>query len=150
MTPKTITSKTFLAHFFDHNDRTEKRFCFILGAGASRASGIQTGGELVLQWLEELEARYSPDELEKWYADAEIDRANPAASYLKIYDKRYEFDKRDGYAFLETLMEGKEPSCGYAVLAWILGTTHNNIVITPNFDSLTEDALFIYTQKKRW
>jgi Tfp pilus assembly protein PilF len=45
-------------------------------------------------------------------------------------------------------MEGKEPSCGYSVLAQILEQKPHKIIITTNFDSLTEDALFIYSRKK--
>jgi hypothetical protein len=150
MTPRTIASKTFLHHFCDRNGQSEKRFCFILGAGASRACGIKTGAELAKQWIDELEESYSDskEELELWYGEKKIDKNNPAASYSAIYDKRFEFDERDGYAFLEEQMDGKEPSCGYAILAWILSNKPHNIVITPNFDSLTEDALFIYTKKK--
>ena len=150
MTPRTIASKTFLHHFCDRNGQSEKRFCFILGAGASRASGIKTGAELAKQWIDELEESYSDskEELELWYGEKKIDKNNPAVSYSAIYDKRFEFDERDGYAFLEEQMDGKEPSCGYAILAWILSNKPHNIVITPNFDSLTEDALFIYTKKK--
>ena len=150
MTPRTIASKRFLHHFCDRNGQSEKRFCFILGAGASRASGIKTGAELAKQWIDELEESYSDsnEELELWYAENKIDKNNPAVSYSAIYDKRFEFDERDGYAFLEEQMDDKEPSCGYAILAWILSNKPHNIVITPNFDSLTEDALFIYTKKK--
>ena len=45
-------------------------------------------------------------------------------------------------------MDGKEPSCGYSVLVQVLANTQNNVVITTNFDSLTEDAMFMYTNKK--
>ena len=45
-------------------------------------------------------------------------------------------------------MEDAEPSCGYSFLAEILAQGTHDIVITTNFDSLTEDALFIYTAKK--
>ena len=143
MTPRTIASKTFLHHFCDRKGQSEKRFCFILGAGASRASGIPTGAELARQWIGELEERYPGEELEQWYAEAKIDKHDPASGYSAIYDKRFELDERDGYAFLEEQMDEKEPSCGYAILSWILTNTVHNIVITPNFDSLTEDALFI-------
>jgi hypothetical protein len=147
MEPQIITSRLFLEHFCD-NARVDKRFCFILGAGASRNSGIPTGAELVKVWYADLQKRYSDEKLKSWIDSEEINVNDLAASYSKIYDKRYELNKKDGYAFLETQMEGKEPSCGYAALAWIMGHTRNNIVITTNFDSLTEDALFIYTQKK--
>jgi hypothetical protein len=35
----------------------DRRFAFVLGAGASRSSGIKTGGELVREWLEILYRR---------------------------------------------------------------------------------------------
>ncbi|MCG8344522.1 MAG: hypothetical protein MI685_05075, partial [Chlorobiales bacterium] len=144
---KQISLKTFLAHFCE-NIRADKKFCFILGSGASRPSGIKTGGELVDIWMEELEVHYEKEELQEWFKAEKIDLSDPAAHYSKIFGKRYDLDKQTGYAFLEKLMEGKEPSCGYSILAQILSETPHNIVITPNFDSLTEDALFIYTQKK--
>ncbi len=37
---------------------------------------------------------------------------------------------------------------GLLPLAALLANTRNNLVITTNFDSLVEDALFIYTDKK--
>ena len=40
-------------------------------------------------------------------------------------------------------MTGKSPSCGYYYLADLLCNTKNRLVITTNFDSLMEDALFI-------
>ncbi|NTW70076.1 MAG: tetratricopeptide repeat protein [Chlorobiaceae bacterium] len=144
---KTISSKAFLGHFCE-DIREDKKFCFILGSGASRSSGIKTGAELVKQWIQELEERYSKEELESWYVQEEIAKDDPAAHYSKIFDKRYGLNKKDGYAFLEKLMENVEPSCGYSVLAQIMTQHPHNIVITPNFDSLSEDALFIYTQKK--
>ncbi|NTW73086.1 MAG: hypothetical protein HGA49_12715, partial [Eubacteriaceae bacterium] len=142
-----ISSKRFLAHFCDSN-RRDKKFCFILGAGASRSSGIPTGSELAKIWFDEVREMLTETELNEWIQKESIDELNLAAHYPKIYDKRFELSMKDGYAFLEKQMESKEPSCGYAFLAWILSETVNNIVITPNFDSLTEDALFIYTQKK--
>jgi NAD-dependent SIR2 family protein deacetylase len=86
MSPRTIASKTFLHHFCDRNGQSEKRFCFILGAGASRASGIPTGAELARQWIGELEERYPGEELEQWYAEAKIDKNDPAPGYSAIYD----------------------------------------------------------------
>ena len=144
---KKISLKTFLAHFCE-DFRKDKKFCFILGSGASRPSGIKTGGELVDIWLKELEEHYEEDELREWFESEKIDRNDAKAHYSKLFEKRFDLDKKIGYAFLEELMEGAEPSCGYSILAQILSETPHNIVITPNFDSLTEDALFIYTQKK--
>jgi protein O-mannosyl-transferase len=143
---KEISLKQFIAHFGE-NLRKEKRFCFILGAGASKTSGIKTGGELVTQWIKELK-EIDEDALTKWMIEKGITEDDYASHYSAIFDKRFELSKKDGFAFLEKIMEGVEPSCGYSVLAQILEKGKHNIVLTTNFDSLTEDALFIYTQKK--
>jgi len=144
---KKISLQTFLYHF-SNNHRKDKKYCFILGAGASKQSGIPTGAELVKEWMNQLTEMLPKDILNQWKSEKKILDDNLAEHYSEIYDKRFELDKKEGYAFLEQLMEGIDPSCGYSVLAQILATTNHKIVITTNFDSLTEDALFIYTRKK--
>ncbi len=142
-----ITLRAFL-HLFCKNIREDKKYCFILGSGASKPSGIRTGGELVHEWMSQIEDRYGHKDTEHWMNEERIIADELEKDYSKIYSKRFELDKKEGFAFLEKLMENREPSCGYSVLAQILAATHHKIVITTNFDSLTEDALFIYTQKK--
>jgi tetratricopeptide (TPR) repeat protein len=44
-------------------------------------------------------------------------------------------------------MEKAIPSLGYYYLAEIIDSTQNKLVITTNFDSLTEDSLYIYNNK---
>jgi len=141
-----ISLKKFISHFGD-NLRKEKRFCFILGAGASKTSGIPTGWELANQWIKELKESDEED-LTTWLQENGIAEKDYASHYSDIFDKRFELSKKDGFAFLEETMGSAEPSCGYSVLAQILAKGTHNIVITTNFDSLTEDALFIYTHKK--
>lgn len=143
---KKITLSKFISHFGE-NLRNEKRFCFILGAGASITSGIPTGDKLVNQWIDELKTSDEQD-LNQWLIEKNIVDENYACHYSDIFDKRFELSKKNGFAFLEKIMDNAEPSCGYSVLAQILAGGKHNIVITTNFDSLTEDALFIYTQKK--
>lgn len=142
-----ISLKEFI-HYFTDQAREDKKFCFILGAGASKASGIPTGGELAQDWFEQMSEKCTTDELTEWIAEKNIDSNNLAVSYCDIYDRRFSIRKEDGYAYLESIMEGKTPSVGYSFLAQILAQGHHRVVITTNFDSLTEDALFIYTEKK--
>ena len=144
---KTIKLKTLLSHFKE-NKREDRKYCFIIGSGASKQSGIKTGGELVEQWIKKLDRDYGEDEVIAWMADANIQSDNLAPHYSTIYSKRFELDPKEGYYELEKLMEGKEPSCGYSVLAQVLANTQHNIVISTNFDSLMEDAMFIYTNKR--
>lgn len=141
-----LSLKKFIAHFCE-GIRQEKRFCFILGAGASKSSGIPTGAELAKKWIAELEEQDN-DDLEEWLKENQIDKNDYATHYSDIFAKRFELSPKNGFAFLESVISDAEPSCGYSFLAQILAKDKHNIVITTNFDSLTEDALFIYTQKK--
>ena len=143
--PRTITLKQFLRHFEEQRNR---KFCFILGAGASKSSGIPTGAELAFQWLNEIEEDLDKDQFETWLKEKGIARDDPASFYPQIFARRFEVARQGGYDFFEEIMEKAEPSCGYSFLAEILAQGKHDIVITTNFDSLTEDALFIYTSKK--
>lgn len=53
----------------------------------------------------------------------------------------------DGLNFLEKMMEHVNPGVGYVVLAYLLNETQHNVVITTNFDHLTEDAVNYYSYK---
>jgi protein O-mannosyl-transferase len=50
-----LTEAGFLTEFLNqHTQRTDRPFCFVLGAGASRSSGIPTAVEMARVWLREL------------------------------------------------------------------------------------------------
>ena len=70
--------------------------------------------------------------------------------YFDIYKLRYYPEIDNGFSYLESKMENTEPSIGYRIMAHMLAdnTMNSNIVITTNFDSLIEDALFLHTDKK--
>jgi Tfp pilus assembly protein PilF len=123
-----------------------KRYCFILGAGASRASGIKTGAEMAKVWLEEME-KIEPKTLQKWIEKNNIDKSDPGLYYSKIYEQRFRLDPASGFIRLQNEMENAIPSPGYYYLAEIIDSTQNKLVITTNFDSLTEDSLYIYKNK---
>lgn len=120
------------------------RFCFILGAGASRSSGIPTGGELAERWFKEISVFF--DDFESWKKRFHIDEHNLGKHYGEIYRKRFELVYEEGYQYLESIMKDVEPSFGYSILAQIVSSTKHNVVITTNFDSLTEDAVFIFAK----
>jgi tetratricopeptide (TPR) repeat protein len=124
-----------------------KRYCFILGAGASRASGIKTGAEMAKEWLEELE-KNEKESTQEWIEKEKIDKKDIGSHYSKIYGRRFRLDPASGFIRLQNEMEKAIPSPGYYHLAEIIDETQNKLVITTNFDSLTEDSLFIYKDKK--
>lgn len=148
--PDEWTERGLVAHFGRvHRTQPDKPFCFVLGAGASVTSGIPPGGAVARKWLEELHEREGSGDFEAWIRGDEhgidgLDPDDPAASYPRIYQRRFRLDPDEGYAWLEDLMDGKRPGFGYSVLADILSTSQHKVVITTNFDNLVADALYTY------
>lgn len=145
---KEITQKDLVRIFKDnYENKSDTRFVFLLGAGASVQSGISSANKLAKKWIEEIKEDLG-DNFEKWLTDTKIDKHNLAFSYTEIFQKRFEHNPKNGYEYLQKLMEGIEPSIGYSILSQILEQTNHNFVITTNFDSLIEDALFLFTSQR--
>lgn len=145
---KKLSLNEFVKQYILDQDSKSRKYCFILGAGASKQSGIPTGGELAKKWLEEISEKYDQSTVQEWKDKINLIEGQEAEKYSEIYAKRFEITPKEGYLFLEKIMESIEPSFGYSVLAQILGKTEDRIVITTNFDSLLEDAMFIYTKQR--
>lgn len=136
----------------DHTRMPNRSFAFVLGAGASRASGIKPAGQMVNDWIRALyrEATGHVDGDGKVWATAATlainayDPKDPAASYSELYHRMYARDPDRGYAYLEEQMREAEPSYGYSVLGRIMDNTRHKIVVTTNFDNLVADALSIF------
>ena len=126
----------------------ETRFCFLIGAGASKSSGIKTGGELSKEWYETLKNDLAEDELTKWKNNNSFDENNIGAYYPHLYQKRYEIAPQIGYEEFKKMMENIEPGLGYIILSQIITSERHNFVITTNFDYLIEDSVRMYTSKK--
>ena len=117
---------------------------------------------------DEMTHRFS--EIEKAWEEARKKKDGYLSSeyYFDLYKLRFHPNPQNGYRFLEQKMDDKEPSLGYRVLSLLLtkarkeeakkedrekeyeleDSNQHNLVITTNFDSLTEDALFLYSDKK--
>lgn len=138
----------------DHRLMPDRPFLFILGAGASKASGIRTAAEFVKDWLETLyheDPEHPELSFEDWVRQnrAGIEGFDPddwAVAYPRVYERCFRHDPDRGYAYLEDAMKDARPSYGYTVLAQILGTTEHKVVITTNFDNLAADAVALCTQ----
>lgn len=174
---KLISAKR-LSQMMKEASENRERFCFILGSGASVESGIPSGSSLEMQWMDclmgKLEDRGMPamnaDETreiaaalrdenaiehdfqeieEAWLQAKKESRSIPSKYYFDIYKLRFHANPHQGYSYLERIMERCDPSLGYHTLAKLLTENNlHNLVITTNFDSLVEDALFLYTNKK--
>lgn len=168
-----IISTEMMIKVIQESNENNERFCFILGSGASIESGIASGIELEKRWMDYLmgesndeknplgDPQIVRDYAKKLKDDGVIqydfsqiendwkDNKLSSEYYFDLYTLRFYPDYNNGYRYLEKQMESAEPSLGYRVLAKLLtDRKKNNLVITTNFDSLTEDALFLYTDKK--
>jgi hypothetical protein len=157
--PTKWTLEGFVEHFdFVHQKMPDHKFVWVLGAGASLASGIPSGSELVDRWLNEIHVREDGDKtaLKDWATanNLGIDKfkyEDRAAFYAKVYERRFRDYPDEGYAYLESVMADADPSPGYSILAAALAgddtkrLPRHNAVVTTNFDNLVADALSIYT-----
>lgn len=155
-TPKTMLEHRFLDHIYD-GYQAGQRYCFVLGAGAAKASGIRTGEEMMREWREYLRGK-GPDYIQDCAKELGLKRGDyqhifedayslENDDYFTLFDLRFAGEPNVAYAYLEKQMEGKYPSYGYFPLAMLLFHTENRLVITTNFDTLLEDALYTYTIK---
>ncbi len=144
-----------------HENMPDRRFCFVLGAGASKPSGIPTAGELGKDWLKRLHieavgADPNNQDFAQWLSDAnhgipglprETSITHVAAAYPQIYNAKWGHDRAQGHAEIERLIEAAKPSYGYYALAEILASddstkpSRHNVVITPNFDNFPAETL---------
>ena len=139
-----ISLEGFIDEVKDVSDGPHQRkFCFVLGAGASINSGIKSGQQLVDLWDAELQKR-NPQALQAWKAKFGITSENKYSFYSQYYEYRFRSHPGDGYNYLEKMMEHAKPSAGYVMLAYLLTHTPHNVVITTNFDHLIENAISYY------
>ncbi|MDE6625675.1 MAG: tetratricopeptide repeat protein [Lachnospiraceae bacterium] len=165
-----IISSRQLVRAVEEGLRNSERFCFILGSGASVSSNIPMGGELEYKWMKEIEEEFGLEEIsalaermreskqleydfneikQTWQNAKKMKTPLPSKYYFDIYKLRFFPNHRNGYHYLEKIMADAKPSLGYYPLALMLTRGDgNNLVITTNFDSLVEDALFLYTNSK--
>lgn len=155
--PKRMSEERFVQDISE-NYRVGVRYCFILGSGASFRSGIPTGQKMMQDWRNELlksESKYPGFIKESALAagiglsDGEYERLFEAEDYqvksedyFTFYDIRYEGKAPVAYRYLQDIMVKAKPSFGYYALSEFLVKTENKLVITTNFDTLTEDTIY--------
>ncbi|MDP8080144.1 SIR2 family protein [Phocoenobacter skyensis] len=148
--PKQMNQKQLVRIFKDVKklNSSETRFCFLIGAGASKSSGIPTGWELSREWYNDLKNDLDETELSDWKKESGFEEDRIGEFYSSIYQKRYETSPQLGYDKFKKIMEPIEPGLGYVILSQILANEKHNFVITTNFDYLIEDAVRMYTPTK--
>jgi Flp pilus assembly protein TadD/NAD-dependent SIR2 family protein deacetylase len=125
------------------------RFAFFLGAGASRQSDIITAGEMIRHFKERITAQCCPDDAktddekaawmsaQEWYT-------KDGNQYCKLFEK-FEPKEIGRQRYIESIIERREPSFGYVVLANLIASNYINTIITTNFDDLVYSACTTFT-----
>jgi hypothetical protein len=148
MPVKTISTEIFINHLRDTIRNPDNKICFILGAGASVESGIDSGAKLALEWYGELAQFHSPERIDEWKKEVSFDEKNIPGFYSQLFNFRYEGHPEDGIDYITSIIEKGVPGFGYTIMSQLLQRTHHNVIITTNFDTLIEESLYIYADKR--
>ena len=139
---RNIKQDRLLRSITDNLSGEGTRFAFLLGAGASRSSGIGTAAELASKWVKQLKED-DPEAFLGLRINNSYDSSELAKCYRAIYQARFGHNPADGYHELESIITAPsvELSLGYIMLANLMLETANDLVLTVNFDRLVETAL---------
>ncbi len=148
-----ITQEQFIRNF---SVMADGEVSFFLGAGASIASGIPTGGDLIWEFKRTLYCSECGISMEK-YKDLAL--PSTQRTLQEYFDKKgccpqqyspeeysyyFELCYTDPMArkrFIESVVSGREPSIGYLCLAEAVMRGKVKNIWTTNFDPLLENAL---------
>ena len=124
------------------------RLALFLGAGASYQSKIPVAGGMTSHFKTEIYRRFgknfkSDEEGEKWLKQQTWHKGGES-DYCLLFEECYKTEsKRRSY--IESIIERKQPSVGYIVLANLIKYGYLKTIITTNFDSLISLACSNYT-----
>lgn len=141
-------------------------YSIFLGAGASVASGIKTGGNLVDQWRREI---YEKECGEYFAGIDEIDEVkkeeiakqiaidylikehgvwyNPQNEYSSLFERKFDLPIQRR-RFVENIVDGHLPSIGYLFLITLINKNYFNTIFTTNFDDLINEAFYQFSNTR--
>ena len=123
----------------------QPRFIFLLGAGASRSSGIPIASWMIRDFQRNLreiwdrEGRPS-DNFDSWLHSQPGWKRNETESDYAKYFEAWEPTEAARRGYLNYWMKGASPGWGYFCLAQLLARSYVGVVVTTNFDDLIYEA----------
>lgn len=138
--------KTHLINLIGRRSNNTPNFALLIGAGASASSGIKTTSEMIVEWRQQLyEQSESKEPLEKWLQNQDWykDEGEYSILFEKVCDQRSQ--RR---IYIEECVKDAKPSWGYIYLSNIIAHNYFNVIFTPNFDDLLNEACFLYANLK--
>lgn len=134
--------KTHLFNLVGRRSGNIPNFALLIGAGASISSGVKSTCEMIAEWRQQLyEHSRSGEPFDKWLQNQEWynDEEEYSILFEKVYDQRSQ--RR---IFIEECVKDARPSWGYIYLANMIAHNYINVVFTPNFDDLLNEACCTY------
>lgn len=147
MEPKLLDFGAFLRIFAQNKNQL---YSFLLGAGCSISSGVQSANKCIWDW-KRLLYRSSNPKIQYVSIDSENDKREiqrwcniqsgfppngDSSEYCFYVEKAYP-EERDRRAYFEGLFRDKQPSIGYQLIALLSKFGCISAVWTTNFDELT-------------
>lgn len=121
-------------------------FALLIGAGASATSGAKTSSELIAEWRQQLYEQSKSNKLfEEWLE--EQDWCKDEEQYSILFEKVCD-QPSQRRNFVEECIKDAMPSWGYIYLANIIALNYFNVIFTPNFDDLLNEACCNYAGLK--
>lgn len=134
--------KTNIINLIGRRSNKTANFALLIGSGASSTSGVKTSSQMIAEWRRQLyEQCKSKESFEKWLQKQDWFEDDEEYSILfeKVCDQRSQ--RR---IYIEGCVKDAKPSWGYIYLANIIAHGYFNIIFTPNFDDLLNEACFLY------
>lgn len=135
-------NKTHLINLIGRRSNNTPNFALLIGAGASVSSGVKTAGGMIEEWRKQLyKQSKSEEKFDKWLEKQEWYEDDDEYSILfeKVCDQR-----SHRRIYIEECVKDARPSWGYIYLSNIIAHNYFNVIFTPNFDDLLNEACFLY------
>lgn len=134
------------------SSQDQPSYTMLLGAGASRSSGIRTASELVEVWRKEIylglnleSSEYDSELAKSWLSENYSDWYDAESEYSCLFEKIFDLAPQRR-VFVEEEVENGKPSIGYAYFSSLIDHQFVNTVFTTNFDDLINEALFRFSK----
>lgn len=149
---KLRTINDIVRHIGTREDKTAN-YSVLLGAGASVTSGISSAVELIDTWLIELYERFNfrqetdITKARQYFEKEHASWYNPANPYSSLFEKKYDLPSQRR-RFVESQVDKKLPSIGYAYLTSLVDDLYFNSIFTTNFDDLINEAFYQFSNQR--
>lgn len=121
-------------------------FALLLGAGASISSGVKPTKKMIDEWRQQQYRNSKSSEAyddwlnkQKWYMTPD--------EYATLFELTFD-EPAQRRIYIEDCVKNASPFWGYIYLANIVANNFFNVIFTPNFDDLMNEACFVYADCK--